>query len=170
MVELIAEMKTTISIQFKNTIAEHIHAARVYDAHGFFGKGNKVVAALLVLAGAYLVYAAGVRWWTVIWFALAPVEWFDLLSIRPLQIFVQFRFNPKYREEYHLEFDDDGLHFKTSSIDSRMAWSFFNRVIESDKVFLLIWGKMAYSVIPKRAFRNPEEIDEFRQLISWHIS
>jgi hypothetical protein len=163
-------MKTMISIQFKNTIAEHIHAARVYDAHGFFGKGNKVVAALLVLAGAYLVYAVGVLWWTVIWFALAPVEWFDLLSIRPLQILLQFRFNLKYREEYHMEFDDSGLHFKTSTIDSHIAWSFYNRVIERDRIYLLIWGRMAYTVIPKRAFRSLEEIEVFRQLISQHIS
>lgn len=162
-------MQTKIAIEFDNLASEHIHAARVYDARGIFGKGNKIVAVILALVGAWMVYMAGLQWWTVIWFALVPIEWFDLLSIRPLQVLVQFKINPKYRETYRLEFDDTGLRFKTATVDSKLAWNHFNRVIESDKVFLLIYGKMMYSVIPKRAFASEAEIDDFRQLLNRNI-
>jgi len=156
---------TKITIRFENKLSDHIHAIRLYESRQAVAKINKIVAVLLAGFGIWAVWAAGARWWTVIWFVVAPVEWFDLLSIRPLQILVMFRANPKYREEYCLEFDDSGIHFTTPTIDSHIEWSHYNRVVESDRVFILIYGKPMYTTIPKSAFANADEIGEFRELL-----
>ena len=160
---------TKITVRFVNTLSDHIHAIRLYESRQLIAKLNKVAAALLVGAGVWLVYAAGVQWWTIMWFVLAPLEWFDLLSIRPLQVLVMFRTNPKYREPYCVEFDDLGIHFTTPTIDSHIEWSFYNRVVESKRVFILIYGKPMYAMIPKSAFASPDEIDRFRELLRRHI-
>lgn len=154
-----------IELTFDNSLSEHIHAIRAYDARGAMHKVSRIVAGLLLAFGIWCIYAAGVRWWTVIWFPLAVVEWFDLLSIRPLQVFAAFRANPKYRERYDVRFSDDGIHFRTSTIDSRLAWSHYQQLMETDKVFLLIYGPSMYSIIPKRAFMGTEELDRFRSLV-----
>ncbi len=158
-----------IEVTFDNSLSEHIHAIRAYDARGAGSKVSKVVAGLLVAFGIWCTYAAGVRWWTVIWFPLAVLEWFDLLSIRPLQVFAAFRANPKYRERYEIRFSDEGIHFKTSTIDSRLAWSHYQRLMETDRVFLLIYGPSMYSIIPKRVFGGTEEMHGFRSLVERKI-
>ena len=59
---------------------------------------------------------------TVVFFPLAVLEWFNLLSIRPFVIRRWFRHNPKFRETYHIELDTTGIHFRTRSIDSGPWW------------------------------------------------
>jgi len=158
-----------ITVRFVNTLSDHIHAMRLYESRGVFAKIDKVVAVLLAGVGVWLVCLAGVWWWTIMWFVLAPLEWFDLLSIRPLQVRLAFRINPKYREPYCIEFDDLGIHFTTPTIDSHIEWSFYSRVLESDRVFILIYGKPVFGVIPKSAFASVEEIDRFREMLGRHI-
>lgn len=156
---------TKITVRFMNTLSDHIHAIRLYESRQAVAKINKIVAVLLAGFGVWAVYNVGVVWWTVIWFILTPLEWFDLLSIRPLQVLVMFRANPKYREPYCIEFDDAGIHFTTPTIDSHIEWTHYNRAVESDRVFILIYGKPMYTMIPKSAFGSPDEVGEFRELL-----
>ena len=158
-----------IALEFDPQLADHLHADRLEYAHSALAKVDKVVAGLLVLAGVGLVAAAGPRWWCFLPFPAAALEWFNLLSIRPLQIRVHFSSNPKFREHYRLRFGEDNIHFRTATIDSRLAWSHYTRVLESDRVFLLVYGKRMYTVIPKRAFPNDAEIGRFRDLVRRRI-
>jgi hypothetical protein len=38
-----------------------------------------------------------------------------------------------------------------------VSWGFYNRFLEGDRVFLLVYGKRMYAVIPKSASRTPPE-------------
>ncbi len=156
--------ESAVAITFDNKLGDHLAAERLYYRFTVFWKLDKVVAGLLILFGAYLMWLAGVQWWTVIWFPLAVAEWFNILSLRPLQIWLWFKHNPKFRETYHLVADPSGLHFKTESIDSKLTWSHFSRVLEDGRLLLLIYGTRMYSVIPKRAFRSEDELGRFRSL------
>lgn len=95
----------------------------------------------------------------------AILEWFDLLSISPLQVYVGFKSNPKFREKYSLEFCDEGIAFKTASIDSKLKWSHYNKTLESKRFFLLVYGRNMYMTIPKSAFASGDDIGKFRLLI-----
>ena len=155
----------TITIRFKNALSDHLHASRVYEKTTFFHKIDKLVAVLLFLFGCWSVYAVGVRWWTVLWFVLAPFEWFNLLSLRPVQVWVLFKRNPKFLEWYELTFSEEGMLWKTDTIDARLRWTHYNKVVESNRAFLLIYGKWAYSMIPKSAFSNEGQVNAFRDLL-----
>jgi hypothetical protein len=158
----------TVTVKFENNVDEHVHAAELYYKTTFYYKADKVVAILLLLYGIYVTIILGVKWWTVIFIILAPVEWFNLLSPYKLQARLWFKWNPKFHEAYEISFSEDAIHFKTLTIDSNINWTMYNKMLEDDQIFLMIYGKRMYSVIPKRVFANDDEINAFRKLAQTH--
>lgn len=159
-----------ISISFINELKDHIEAHRVLYRKGVMAKMDKVVAVLLFGFGVYCVAFVGFRWWTVIWFPLAVAEWFNWLSSSRWRTKIAFRRNPKFREEYHLTFSSENIHFKTASVDSTLQWTNYECVIESPELFLLMYGSGHYTLIPKRCFTSNNEINAFRVLVSQTIA
>ena len=159
-----------ISISFINELKDHIKAQRVVHSKGVLAKLDKVVAVLLFGFGVCCVVFVGIRWWTIIWFPLAVAEWFDLLSLSRWRAKIEFQRNPKFREEYHLTFSRESIHFKTASLDSTLQWTHYESVIESPDLFLLMYGKELYTLVPKRCFNSNEEMDAFRALVSQAIA
>jgi YcxB-like protein len=158
-----------ITIIFINELKDHLEAQRVLYSKGILAKWDKVVAVLLFGFGVYCLVFVGLYWWTIIWFPLAVAEWFDLLSLNQWRTKIEFRRNPKFREEYHLTFSRENIHFTTASLDSTLQWTHYERVIESPDLFLLMYGKGLYTLIPKRCFKSNEEISSFRDLVSQTI-
>ena len=159
-----------ISISFINELKDHIEAQRVLYNESILAKLDKVVAVLIFGFGVYCVVFIGLRWWTIIWFPLAVAEWFDLFSLNRWRAKIWFQRNPKFREEYHLTFSHENIHFKTASLDSTLQWTHYERVIESPDLFLLMYGKGLYTLIPKRCFNSNEEINAFRALVNQAIA
>ena len=157
-----------VTLDFKPDADDHIAAARLYDRSSGWALGDRVVAIVLLLVGAGSTIAVGPRWWTLIWFALGALEWFHVLNVIPFATKFWFARDPKYRADYHLEFDDAGIRFRTASIDSTIAWTHYTRTLEDPRVWLLVYGSRLYTVLPKRAF-TPESEDEFRALLARHL-
>lgn len=153
----------TVKLEFHPEADDHVAAEHLYDLASPWAKADRVVAIVLLVVGVGSTIAVGPRWWTVVWFPLAVLEWFHLLKIRPFVVRHWFRRNPKFRETFHLEFDDSGIHFCTASIDSKLAWSQYTRILEDKRVWLLVYGPRMYTVLPKRAF-TPESQRIFRAL------
>ncbi len=162
--------QNSISISFVNELKDHIEAQRVLYSKGVMAKLDKIVAVLLFGFGVYCLAFVGLRWWTVIWFPLAVAEWFDLLSLTRWRTKIDFQRNPKFREEYHLTFSRENIHFKTTSLDSTLQWTHYERVVESPDLFLLMYGKGLYTLIPKRCFSSNEEMEAFRALVNQTIA
>jgi hypothetical protein len=120
---------------------------------------------LLLALGIWEVWAVGFRWWTIIWFPLAVMMWFNVVRFEGITARILFRRNPKFREEYHLTFSQENIHFQTASIDSTLQWSHYERLVESPTLFLLMYGKGLYTVVPKRCFPSDDELDAFRGLL-----
>lgn len=159
-----------VIVEFDNRVADHLAAERLYYRSTFLWKMDKVVALLLVGWGIFLVWAVGVRWWTVVWFPVAILEWFNLLSFRPLQIRYFFDRNPKFKERYRLRFSDDGIEFRTLSVESKLAWTHYHRFLEDREVALLIYGSRMYTVIPRRAFADEAQHARFVALVRKHVA
>lgn len=139
-------MDTPLQIQFDHRVEEHVSASRLYySKRTKWAKTDKVVAMLLVLFGSYLVLLVGFQWWTVIWFVLAILEFFNLLSIDPLVVRWQFKATPKFNERNTLTFTGDGIHFLTPTIDARLQWQTYGELLENDTLFLLVYGKHVFS-------------------------
>ena len=154
-----------ISIRFVNELDDHLEARRVLYKEGVMAKVDKVVAVLLFGFGILSIASAGLLWWTVVWFPLALAEWFDLLTLSRWRTRVEFRRNPKFRDEYHLTFTPDHIHFRTASIDSTVQWTHYERVVESPDLFLLMYGSGLYTMVPKRCFSSKDALNSFRALL-----
>ena len=160
----------TIRIRYQHRIEDHLQAARLYYRTTVFHLGDRIAAVVVLGMGVAGLTLVGVHWWCVLMLALAPLAWFNLLSPFPLRMRIAFRRDPKFREPYQLTFDEDGIRFETLTIDSRIDWSHFSQVLEDGQLFLLVYGKWMYSVVPKRTFSGAEEIDAFRTLLRQHIA
>jgi hypothetical protein len=157
-----------VTLDFQPDADDHVAAARLYDKSSGWARADRVVALVLLVVGAASTIAVGPRWWTLVWFPLAVLEWFHVLNVVPLATRFWFARDPKHRAAYHLEFDDEGIRFKTASIDSAIAWSHYTRVLEDSRLWLLVYGSRLYTVLPKRAF-TPEKEQEFRALLARHL-
>jgi YcxB-like protein len=160
----------SISISFINQLKDHLEAQQILYRQGSWAKLDKVVAFLLFGFGIYCVVSIGFFWWTIIWFPLAVAEWFNWLSLSRWRTKIEFQRNPKFREEYQLTFSGENIHFATPSIDSTLQWTHYERVIESPNLFLLMYGKGLYTLVPKRCFNSNEEINAFRALVTQTIA
>ena len=160
---------SAITLEFDNRLEDHLEAERVFYRSTFWWKGDKVAAVLLVVLGG-LCFMSISRTWAFVFLPLAVLEWFNLLSLRPLAVRYTFARNPKFRERYRITFSDEGLHFLTASIDSRIAWTHYSKVLASKSVILLVYGVRMYTVIPVRAFSSPAEQAAFMELVRRHVS
>jgi len=158
-----------VTITFQPEADDHVAAERLYDRQSRWAVADRVVAVILALVGASATLVVGARWWTLVWFPLALLEWFHLLTVRPFLTRLWFRQNPKFLEAYRLECDDSGIQFHTASIDSTLAWSHYDRALEDANVWLLVSGPRMYTVLPKRAF-TPESEQTFRALLTRNLT
>ena len=87
---------------------------------------------------------------------------FLLFFVMPRQ---RFRSDPKFQDEYFLQFSDDGIQFKTAQIDALLQWSLYNNVLENERFYILVYGKNMISVIPRRAFASKSEETAFDEML-----
>ena len=81
-----------------------------------------------------------------------------------------FRREPKLREDYSLNFSPEGIHFRTAHIDSQLEWSMYSRALIDAHSYVLYYGSLQFSVIPKRVFQSVEQMQAFEQLLTQHVS
>jgi hypothetical protein len=91
--------------------------------------------------------------------------------IRTLLYLIWWRSLTKYHHPYEMDFDDNGIHFKTKGVDSRLAWSVFSAIAENEPYWLLYYQSSlgTFAIVPKAACRNTEERDELGRLFNAHI-
>lgn len=158
-------MEEIISLRFKYTEEECVSASRFYLLRSTDFLFQLVIISL-VMAGVLFIQLFDVE--SVITFSLIFVcviwlfLWLFALFVTPRQ---KFRSDPRYRDEYFLQFSEDGIQFKTSQIDALIQWSLYTKVLESDKFYLLCYGKNMVSVIPKRAFSSAAQEAAFDALL-----
>ena len=80
-----------------------------------------------------------------------------------------YKRNPKYHEAYTLAFSKDSINFKTPSIDSVIQWSAYAELWESEDFYFLIQAPRAYSVIPKRTFKDAADQQVFEEMAALNI-
>lgn len=150
-----------ITITYRPTQADLIHAARAWEGE-HWKLARYVVAGLLAACGVFALTRG--RWWGGVFLVFALAEAFNLLPAAVIRAILEFRMNPKFRDEYRLTLTPDALHFQTSTIDSTLKWTLYSRVIETRKAFVLVYGTGLYTVIPKRAL-TPEQTGPVRELL-----
>lgn len=81
-----------------------------------------------------------------------------------------FRSDPKFQEEYYVAFSEDDIHFKTSLAESRLEWAFYDKLWNMPRYYLLFYGRDMFSIIPKRAFTEKNQEEQFKELVQRKLS
>ena len=158
-----------IKVMFVNSEVDYIEASRACYYGSRLAGIDLIIEILVLLVSITIWVILGFSWILV----LIIVGCILGLIIRMFGYFVlpkiRYRKEPKYKDEYLLEFDDEGIHFKTKSLESKLEWSLYNKVIETDKIYILVYGKYNFSIIPKRALLTETDKIDFKILLDKYI-
>jgi hypothetical protein len=154
-----------MTISYRPTQADLIHAARAWEGR-HWRAARYVVSAALFACGSFLLILGAQRWWGGVFVLIALLEAFNLLPAAVLRAMIEFRTNPKFREEFELTLTPESLQFRAPSIDSTLKWTLYSSFFETGKAFILVYGTRMSTVIPKRALGNDAQLRELRELLS----
>ncbi len=162
-------MPGPITLKFRYTKDEYLRAIRFHLQKTMRIKLDLVVAAVCGLAGSYVLWVEGVSWVSLgglLGCLGLLLIVFMALVVVPSQV---YRGSEKLKQDYNISFNDEGIHFQTLSIDSRLQWELYKKWIEGPEFFILYHGKREFSVIPKRVFENDDEQKRFKDLLSRRV-
>lgn len=156
----------TISLRFRYTEEEYIAATRLYLMRSTDLLLRVVFSSIFLAAGIFFLLLAtlgsGILFLLTLAGLISFLLWSLFFYIAPRQ---RFRSDPKFRDEYFLQFSDDGIQFKTAQIDALIQWSLYTKVLENERFYLLVYGKNMISVIPRRAFASAQQEAAFGELL-----
>jgi hypothetical protein len=89
---------------------------------------------------------------------------FDLIAVA-LSWLMFKRYRRQHPHPYQLVFDDSNIVMQTQDASAAYNWSFYQAAVEGKTVFILIYGKSLYSIIPKASFQDEAEIEVLRRLL-----
>jgi hypothetical protein len=113
-------------------------------------KRDFVVAPIIIVAGIYFLQTGG----------SPPITWLMIVAGGLLAAFILYmafllphviyRSQPKLKSEYHLEFSDHGIRFRTDEIDSQLTWTNYQSWQQNNEFYLLQYGGFV-TIVPRRA-------------------
>ncbi len=152
-----------MTFTYQATQSDLIHAARTWEGQ-HWKAARYIVAAILIAYGVFVLIGSGL-WWGALFVLVGLLETFNLLPGSIIRAIIEFRTNPKFREEYQLTFSTESLHFRTATIDSTLKWTMYTGFLETSKAFILVYGKRMYTIIPKRALDSDASSHELREFL-----
>jgi hypothetical protein len=152
-----------VSVSYRPALRDVLHAARFAEGENW--KSASRVAAFLLVCCSLAFLWWGFPGWAALWFTLAVVEFFNLLPLSVLVAYMEFRRNPKYRQEYHPTLSPETLAFQTDTISTVLKWSHYTRFWETERAFVLASGQGVPTVIPKAAFATEAEHEDVRTIL-----
>lgn len=164
-------METPIKIRFEPERKDYIHASRLLASktRGFLILAGIVI--LLIVVSIFILAFPSLT--TPVWRNVAAIVCmvggfyiiYYLIFI-PLQLSRTYKKNPFLKETRIFTFNESHIHMVIGQKSLDMDWENFQKVIQSDNQFLLIYkgDEDVYPFIPKRAFEDQAQLDAFLQL------
>jgi hypothetical protein len=162
-------MSENVKLQVRQDVKDYLAAVRAFYLRDY--------GAFKIFAGTFLIPAYIFIWLTFMHVgalvALVPALMVLLTYISAL-FFAgprkRFLRDPKLGSEgFEIEFSDEGILLRAPDAASRMNWSFYSRVVETERVYVLIRGTMQMTVIPKKSFNSAAQEASFRRLLKRHL-
>ncbi|MCK5646347.1 MAG: YcxB family protein [Anaerolineales bacterium] len=157
-----------ITIKYNYKISDLIRAYRRYRSKTLMYKIGLALGAICLIVGIWYLVQFNLDTAAVLLFLLALMLAFDL--VRLLRIWLAFKRNEKlYTKEIEVRIEDGGIHSKTDDAESFFKWERFDEVMEDEQFFLLIYGKWMYTIIPKRIFSDPTQMQIVSEMFREHV-
>jgi hypothetical protein len=160
-------MAESIDAVFTITRREYVRAMRTYYKRKLNVVRDSVVGLAMIGLGCYFLQATGNS--LLGWFAIASgviVIGLNLYAVTVLPELI-YRYQPKLKSEYRMQFRDTGIHFQTDDIDAELKWSLYHSWLRDEEFYILYSGKRDVSVIPRRALGDADE--RFSAMLQKHI-
>jgi hypothetical protein len=155
---------TPLELTFRYLPGEYLAGIRAHQFPRYRVLTDFAVSALVLGVGIATLVGSQEFWLGVILMVLAlvvPTMYLVSLLATPLML----GDSAKLEQEYRLTLSDAGIHFRTESIDSRIAWSLYKRARRTARFYLLYYGRNQYTVIPRRVFADSGEAQAFEELL-----
>jgi hypothetical protein len=160
-------VNSPIQLSFHYRESDYVRAVRTH----LYSRLRLDIAVIIVVAGLGILSwkSSGPRWLSMAEVAVAlgfAVFLFAGFTIIPS---IAFRLEPKFRDDYSLNFSEEGIHFRTSHLDSHLDWAMYSRALIDANSYILYYGSRHFTVIPTRAFENAEQRQAFDRLVTAHV-
>jgi len=156
----------SLSLSFSYQPGEYARALRRVQISKLRAVRDAVIAASVLDLAAFLWLFNGYSW--VVGVMLVSILFFGLLlgfGVFVVPALVS-RSQPKLREPYNLRFSDEGVHFRTTGIDSNLSWFLYSSWRQDSDFVYLFHGPRDVTILPRRAFSNADDEALFVRLIS----
>jgi hypothetical protein len=161
---------TPIKLTIRYAERDFVRALRAHFASRVRLRFDIFLSVILAAAGAYLWALKSMHWLGVVC-VVASVAMILLLFVAFVVIPpLAFRREPKFRDEYSLTFSSEGIHFRTTHIDSTLQWDLYTSALVDNHSYVLYYGWRHFTLIPKRVFQNPEQRQLFERLLAENIA
>ena len=156
----------SLSLSFSYQPGEYARALRRVQISRLRAVRDAVITASVLGLAAFLRISDGYSW--VVGLMLVSILLFGLLlgfGVFVLPVLAS-RSQPKLREPYTLRFSDEGVHFRTTGIDSNLSWSLYSSWRQDSDFVYLFYGPRDVTILPRRAFSNADDEALFLRLIN----
>lgn len=162
-------MDTPLQLTYDHRIEEHLRARRLYESRkSKLLRADRIVGVLALLAAWFFIWQEGFGFWAILSLLCAAILLTNRILIEGPILRYRFRRTPQFQEKVTVTFHEDGIHFQTPTMDTRIQWNFYKEVVEDDQLFLLLYAPCQYTVIPKRAFPSAELCNAFADFARSH--
>ena len=160
-----------VDLTFQYTQSEYVRAEQQYlFASKTITKTSVIVLALFLPATFFYLFFSSFSILSIVFAAVAVIAAVVGCLVYFYMPLYKFRRTSKYHEVYNLIFSNDGIKFKTPSIDSNLRWSIYSAIWESDDFYFLIQAPLMYTLIPKRAFESTAAKQVFEKIVLSNIT
>jgi hypothetical protein len=164
----------TIELEYLPKLKDYFEAYSLYESKTVLRKLDKIVSISLIIFGILILSASIINGFKVmniifaiIFIIIGVLDFLGFIAFEKIIILVQFKNNKKLKYLQKIRFSENGLEYETQGVRSTIEWTFYQNYYEGKNVFILIYGKRQYSVIPKNEFKN--RLDDFRKLLNGKI-
>jgi hypothetical protein len=164
-------MHPVVNLTFRYLPGEYVRAVNAHQRLRM-RLGPDIEFSLVLLAGGVLAihYGGEAYFWLGVVFSAVGLAYPALGAVMIVVLpRLMVAGSPKLHDEYRLTFSDDGILFRTVSVDSRLDWKLYTRAIVVQDFYLLYYGRRAFTVIPKRAFQNAGDMEAFDVMLVAHV-
>jgi len=164
-----------IKIEYYPQLKEYFEANSLYNSNTIHGKIDKFASWVFMILGIMLILASVILKYHFVYIILAILSiafgilnLFGCIDVEKIVIMIQFKNNRKLKGVQKIIFTGSGMEYETQDIKSTINWNIYSKYYEGENIFILIYGKRQYSVIPKYKFEN--RLDDFRKLLNENIN
>ncbi len=166
-------MEKELILTYQPEKKDYIKASRTLalNTASFIVMGAVIFLAVIASAVVLIVPSIGdASWHSAAFVGLAMGAFFILnfWLIIPYQLSNAYKKNENLRQERTLMFSDSAVTMKIGERRTEFPWENFQRVIERDGFYLMIYKaeEQVYPFLPARAFENRASEDQFLALVA----